>query len=113
MRRFELKINVDLPNEQNRIDLITHIHPIASNWKREELSELAKLTDGNSAADIKIAYKEAFMKKIRSALDLQQKVVTPVQFDDMKTAMQQLQPTMQLIAEKHRNWSQKFGYKIC
>lgn len=115
LRRFERKILLDLPDANVRQNIIRHlISTAAAKWTDEQLDTVAQLTDGLSGADIKVACKEATMKQIRIAIkaNVSQPHMVEVTFDDLCDALNQIQPTMIPLAEKHRMWHQKFGSKI-
>ena len=65
-RRFEKRIYIPLPEEEARRRLFElNIGNILGNIKPEDLSELAKKTEGYSGADISIVVREALMMPIR------------------------------------------------
>lgn len=115
MRRFERKILIDLPDENVRQNIIRHWLPsTAIKWSEVQMNAFAQLTNGFSGADIKVACKEATMKQIRAAIkaNVSQHQSVDVTLDDLCEALNQIQPTMVPLAEKHRIWHQKFGSKI-
>ena len=65
-RRFEKRIYIPLPEEEARRRLFElNIGNILGDIKPEDLSELAKKTEGYSGADISIVVREALMMPIR------------------------------------------------
>lgn len=73
LRRFERKILIGLPNQIDRINIIKEFMPIALKWADKLLLELSEMSDGFTGDDIRIACKEASMKKIRLALKFNQR----------------------------------------
>lgn len=115
LRRFERKILLDLPDANVRQNIVRHlVSTAAATWTDEQFNVVAQLTEGLSGADIKVAYKEATMKQIRIVIkaNVSQPRTVEVTFDDLCNALNQIQPTMISLAEKHRMWHQKFESKI-
>lgn len=115
LRRFERKILIDIPTEENRISIVKKLLPSANNWTEIEMSEFARVTDGFTGSDLKIASKEAVLKKIDELMeiegDLSKQNIT-VSFREFMVAVDQIKPTMIELAAKHRQWNAKFGNQL-
>lgn len=68
LRRFERKILVDLPESNERIKLIQHFLPSSVAWTSEENETLIQSTAGLTGAEIRIACKEASLKKVKQMI---------------------------------------------
>lgn len=112
LRRFERKILIDLPNAENRVNIINELLPITKNWTTTQLNSLIESSDGFTGADLKIACKEAAMAQIRNGLKSNHKTlhkVPEIVFNDLLTAIKQIKPSMATSAAKHRHWNAKHG----
>lgn len=112
LRRFERKILIDLPNEENRANILNHLLPCTKCWSPKKMKELIDSSDGFTGADLKIACKEASMIQIRNQLQSHYnsvEKVTEVTFDNLLASIEQIQPLMVASAAKHRQWHSKFG----
>lgn len=119
LRRFEQKLLIGLPDENERIQLIQHFLPLTLHWSTESLAELSSLTNGLTGDEIRVACKEASMQKIRQAiwrnnlnsgsnqnpyLHLQQIIET-----DLEKIFAAMKPTSNIIFEKHVQWSKQYS----
>lgn len=112
LRRFERKILIDLPSDENRANILTHLLPCTKSWSTSQMKELIESSDGFTGADLKIACKEASMIQIRNKIQSQYKSVddiTAVTFDDLLASINHIQPSMVASAAKHRQWHSKYG----
>lgn len=112
LRRLEQKLLIGLPNEHTRINIIKHILPNTKKWANEHHVELAQITAGLTGADLKTACKEASIMQIRKALKTQPRenlIVNEVSFVDLKYSLQKIQPSMEIIDERHKAWNKKHG----
>lgn len=114
LRRFERKILVDLPNDDNREKILNKLLPCTKAWKTNKMKQLIESSDGFTGADLKIACKEATMIQIRNKLHSECKtipvaMVTDVAFDDLLVSIKQIKPSMTSSAIKHRQWNLKYG----
>lgn len=112
MRRFERKILIDLPNDENRRNIINQLVPITKEWSVSRMNQLIEACDGFTGADLKIACKEASMIQIRNKLRLNNKSIHKVPeigFEDLLASIEQIKPLMAASAAKHRQWHSKHG----
>lgn len=112
MRRFERKILIDLPSDENRASIMNHLLPITKQWPVNKMKELINISDGFTGADLKIACKEAAMVQLRSRLKSSGQSIQrmpEITFDDLMASMKQIKPSMTASAIKHRQWHSKFG----
>lgn len=79
------------------------------------MNELVRVSDGFTGSDLKIASKEAVLKKIHELMEingvLNQHNIA-VTFQEFMFAVGQIKPTMIELAAKHRQWNAKFGNQL-
>lgn len=115
LRRFERKILIDLPNDENRTKIINQFLPNTKLWGVNKIEQLIESSGGFTGADLKIACKEASMKQIRKKLKSNKHSandVFDVTFDDLIESIKQIKPSMTASAAKHRQWQSKYGNQI-
>lgn len=77
--RFDLEIEIPLPNQAAREDILSKYIKLDKEFlfdesiNEETIKQLAELTNGYSGADIKALYREAAMKSIREQLEIDSK----------------------------------------
>ena len=77
--RFDLEIEIPLPNQAAREDILSKYIKLDKEFlfdesiNEETIRQLAELTNGYSGADIKALYREAAMKSIREQLEIDSK----------------------------------------
>lgn len=115
LRRFERKILVDIPSDEMRLSIVRKLMPIANKWTQQELDDFVRASDGFTGADLKIASKEALLRKIdesvKSEHDLNSCKIE-LAHRDLMDAVEQIRPTMTELAAKHRQWNAKCGNKV-
>ncbi|XP_029729807.2 katanin p60 ATPase-containing subunit A-like 2 [Aedes albopictus] len=118
LRRFEKKILIDVPNGEGRLAIVHELLPVTTAWDRKQLEEVTKRTENFTGDEIRIACKEASMMMIRERIDknceLNGKSFSPpsteeVQYEQLMSALQQIQPATLALIEKHREWNKKYG----
>lgn len=112
LRRFERKILIDLPNDENRSNIINQLLPCTKSWPSTKMTQLIESSGGFTGADLKVACKEASMIQIRYKMQSNHKSmdkVIEVTFDDLLASIKQIKPSMMASAEKHRQWQSKYG----
>ncbi|XP_058824141.1 katanin p60 ATPase-containing subunit A-like 2 [Topomyia yanbarensis] len=117
LRRFEKKILVDVPCAEGRKAIINDLLPVSNEWNAEQLDELVEMTDNFTGDEIRIACKEASMMLIRNKIEdsagsspaCSSADPDTVQFDQLKTALEQIKPASYDLIHKHREWNRKYG----
>lgn len=112
LRRFERKILIDLPSDENRKSIINHLLPITKQWSVSKMKQLVDVSDGFTGADLRIACKEASMVQLRNKLKSSGHSIQKmpeIMFDDLMASMKQIKPSMTASAIKHRQWNIQFG----
>ncbi|XP_001850491.2 katanin p60 ATPase-containing subunit A-like 2 [Culex quinquefasciatus] len=121
LRRFEKKILIDVPAAEGRRAIFGELLPDTATWARERVDELCAMTEGFTGDEIRIACKEAAMMVVRDRIGKGggpssngksspgTSTATAVQFDQLKSALRQIQPASVPLIEKHREWNRKFG----
>lgn len=115
LRRFEQKILVGLPTEGDRVQLIHQYLPATRTWPLENMEELARISDGFSGDEIRLAAKQTDMIQIRKAMHQSTGGLhsfTPgetVNFSELKGTLLQFRSNSRNLLEKHLEWSRRFG----
>lgn len=119
LRRFDKRILVDLPNEENRSHMFKYY--FSSNrsihFGNDDFLEMARATPNFSGSDIKVACREAYMRKFReeigrlkgnSRADIL--VVPPPNLKDVLGAVGGVRPvTNSSLQDKYLKWHADFG----
>ncbi|XP_031621571.1 katanin p60 ATPase-containing subunit A-like 2 [Contarinia nasturtii] len=111
LRRFERKILIDLPNDENRGNIINQLLPITKDWPINKMKHLIGASEGFTGADLKIACKEASMIQIRNKLKSYNKSIEKVPevvYEDLLSSIKQVKPSMEESAVKHQKWHSKY-----
>lgn len=101
-----------MPDAECRVSIIKALLPHTAKWSGHLLNQLVNTCDGFTGADLKIACKEASLHQLRKALRRKCNgldEVETVAFDDLMSALKQIQPIMSEMAAKHRQWNTKYG----
>ncbi|XP_062563634.1 katanin p60 ATPase-containing subunit A-like 2 [Armigeres subalbatus] len=118
LRRFEKKILIDAPGKEGRLAIIHELIPVTTTWERKLLDNLAERTENFTGDEIRIACKEASMMMIRERIEkncdtkgqtCSKSQADEVQYDQLLSALQQIQPATVPLIEKHREWNMKYG----
>lgn len=115
LRRFERKILVDIPTDEMRLSILKKLIPSACKWTEEELGDFVRASVGFTGADLKIASKEALLKKIHESVKSESDLSScriELAHRDLMDAIEQIRPTMGELAAKHRQWNAKCGNKV-
>lgn len=113
LRRFERKILIDLPNGENRANIINQLLPTTKDWSVNKMNHLLEASDGFTCADLKIVCKEASMIQIRNKLRSNSKSLEKmpeVSYEDLLVSIKQVKPAMISSAAKHQKWHSKYRY---
>lgn len=101
--------------------LIQNYLPLSKHWPNTSKIKLSDLTKGLTGDEIRIGCKEATMKKIRQAISMNecysagspnavsQPKVEPVTDADAEKIFEKMQPTSNLLLEKHVQWSRQYN----
>jgi cell division protease FtsH len=80
--RFDIKIKVDLPNEEERIELIkihSKKYKLGQDINKNTIKDLAKLSDGLVGADFELLFREAALESVNEGFEFIAKdVITKV-----------------------------------
>uniref|UniRef100_A0A182N6E2 AAA+ ATPase domain-containing protein n=1 Tax=Anopheles dirus TaxID=7168 RepID=A0A182N6E2_9DIPT len=117
LRRFERKILVDLPSADGRKELIEHLLPTVTTWPEQEIQQIVSLADGWTGDEVRLACKEATMMLLRERMGDQRAGsgrIRPddIQFPMLMKAFEQLRPGSVELAQKHREWHQRYGTQL-
>lgn len=114
LRRFERRILVDLPDHEDRMNIIQHYLPEFGGWMPDIRDELAAITDNFTGAEIKIACKEASLDRVRQIIaeNTAKHSSNAVRVGQLKRALQNVTPSMLSTVERHREWSRNVGHKM-
>ncbi|XP_053672648.1 katanin p60 ATPase-containing subunit A-like 2 [Anopheles nili] len=117
LRRFERKILVDLPTADGRQELIEHLLPVVASWPEHEIQQIVTLCDGWTGDEVRLACKEATMTLLRNKISAARPGsigLDPdeVQFPVLRKAFEQLRPGCVELAQKHREWNQRYGTQL-
>ena len=110
LRRFERKILIDIPSFTERQTLIKHFLPSTQQWRKEDLEEVALLTENFTGDDIRVAIKEANMMIIRKKIrNKASEIISSlsdldVEFHHLKDSIKQIKPNTENDIKKHRQW---------
>lgn len=80
-----------------------------------EKNEFIRASDGFTGSDLKIASKEAVLKRIHELMESEGDLNKPniaVTFREFMFAVEQIKPTMIELAAKHCQWNAKFGNQL-
>ncbi|XP_018320986.1 katanin p60 ATPase-containing subunit A-like 2 isoform X2 [Agrilus planipennis] len=119
LRRFEKRILINLPNQENRYELFKYfLKNCAHSIDEEVLKKAAEMTGSFSGSDLKLVCKEACMKSIRSALKKieisetfsKKTEVSGPSIEDIFNAIQTTNPlTDKQLLNKYLEWNKRFG----
>lgn len=116
LRRFEKRIFVDLPSEENRRQLLTHYIKQPHSLQKEEFQRLAEKMENFSGSDIKTLSKEAAMSIIRESIRHINKGnnnglnLRKITYNDMQKALENIKPcTTSSDSQKYYEWTKKLG----
>uniref|UniRef100_A0A182P8Y3 AAA+ ATPase domain-containing protein n=1 Tax=Anopheles epiroticus TaxID=199890 RepID=A0A182P8Y3_9DIPT len=119
LRRFERKILVDLPTADGRKELIEHLLPTVITWPEQEIQQLVTLSDGWTGDEVRLACKEASMMLLRNRINGRRSSASgreaeqdELQFTMLRKAFEQLRPGCVELAQKHREWNQRYGTQL-
>ncbi|ETN58817.1 aaa atpase [Anopheles darlingi] len=116
LRRFERKILVDLPTADGRKELIEHLLPAVRSWTEQEMQQIVSLSENWTGDEVRLACKEASMMLLREKMGETSKCakIDPdaLQFPMLRRAFEQLRPGCAELAQKHRDWSQRYGTQL-
>lgn len=115
LRRFEQKLLIGLPDNDERKQLIQHFLPLSSNWSSASKTKLSDLSKGLTGDEIRIACKEATMQKIRQAISMKAMhsgsnthfQLQQVNDTDLEKILESTKPTSNVLLEKHVKWSRQ------
>lgn len=108
LRRFQKRIYIKLPDEQQRIDLFKHY---TSKVKLEnvDLNELAKLTEGYTASDIRDIVQGAHMKVVKEMFEKNLNEPRAITIEDFKDVIKSRKPSVnQEMIKAYELWTEKF-----
>lgn len=106
---------IDLPTNEIRLCILKKLIPAAMRWTESDYDEFVQISDGFTGADLKIASKEASLKKIHESLKTARDSIeckVEVSFRDLMDAIEHIKPTMNELAAKHRQWNAKCGNQL-
>ncbi|XP_058060382.1 katanin p60 ATPase-containing subunit A-like 2 [Anopheles bellator] len=119
LRRFERKILVDLPEADGRKELIEHLLPTVRSWPEQEIQQILSLSTGWTGDEVRLACKEASMMLLREKMsDSRQPSVKAavdpeeLHFPMLRKAFEQLRPGCVELAQKHRDWNERYGTQL-
>ncbi|XP_053658752.1 katanin p60 ATPase-containing subunit A-like 2 [Anopheles marshallii] len=117
LRRFERKILVDLPTPDGRKELIEHLLPTVTAWPEQEIQQIVTLSEGWTGDEVRLACKEASMMLLRNKITDRRTVSgraehDELQFPMLRKAFEQLRPGCVELAQKHRDWNQRYGTQL-
>ncbi|XP_035900867.1 katanin p60 ATPase-containing subunit A-like 2 [Anopheles stephensi] len=117
LRRFERKILVDLPTPDGRKELIEHLLPTVTAWPEQEIQQIVTLSEGWTGDEVRLACKEASMMVLRNKINDRRTISGRVEQEELAFAMlrkafEQLRPGCVELAQKHRDWSQRYGTQL-
>uniref|UniRef100_A0A182QCL9 AAA+ ATPase domain-containing protein n=1 Tax=Anopheles farauti TaxID=69004 RepID=A0A182QCL9_9DIPT len=117
LRRFERKILVDLPSADGRKELIEHLLPTVTTWPEQEIQQIVTLSEGWTGDEVRLACKEASMMLLRERMGDQRPGSGRIQQDEiqfpmLRKAFEQLRPGSVELAQKHRDWHQRYGTQL-
>nr|CAD7441022.1 unnamed protein product [Timema bartmani] len=121
LRRFEKKVHVSLPNEDECLKMIQKYLPPVMNVDPEVTSEvdydyLVKYVAGYSGSDIKTACKEMIYKSMRHVFNIletgqNERTSYKIQFKTIKTAdaievFETIKPSALHLSQKYQSWEE-------
>lgn len=113
LRRFEQKILISLPTEEDRIELIKQYIPATRTWPESNFQELAMISEGFTGDDIRLIGKQTDMIQIRKALHQSGgHYIVPgetVNFSELKATISQFRSNSRNLLYKHIEWGRKYG----
>ncbi|GAB0088579.1 katanin p60 ATPase-containing subunit A-like 2 [Sergentomyia squamirostris] len=109
LRRFEQKILVDVPNMEDRREIIKKFLPESINWVPLSLEKIIKNTDGFTGDDLRIACKDTLMGQVRKLIRNQKNQTPGVSPADFETSLTRITPTATNLVERHRQWHEKYS----
>ncbi|XP_040156192.1 katanin p60 ATPase-containing subunit A-like 2 [Anopheles arabiensis] len=118
LRRFERKILVDLPTADGRKELIEHLLPTVTAWPEQEIQQLVTLSEGWTGDEVRLACKEASMMLLRNRINERRSNTNraadqeELQYSMLRKAFEQLRPGCVELAQKHRDWNQRYGTQL-
>ncbi|XP_045542679.1 fidgetin-like protein 1 [Papilio machaon] len=115
-RRLVKRLYIPLPDANAREQIITNLLSTENNnLTRQDMAEIAVLTDGYSGADMKSLCSEAAMGPIRSVplsqiINIDRDKVRPVSVQDFKNALQRVRPSVsQDDLGQYIKWNNTYG----
>ncbi|KAJ8941357.1 hypothetical protein NQ314_010420 [Rhamnusium bicolor] len=116
LRRFEKRILVDLPNEDNRRELLKHYIKQPNSIQKEELQQLVEKTEHFTGSDIKTLGKEVTMAIIREKIkqinngNNKVNILRKITCNDVDLALENIRPCTTIYdCKKYYEWKDKYG----
>ncbi|ARM77171.1 cell division protein CdvC [Acidianus manzaensis] len=108
LRRFQKRIYIKLPDEEQRVELFRYY---TSKVKLDNVSlqELAKLTEGYTASDIRDIVQAAHMKVVKEMFEKNLNEPRAITIDDFKDVINSRKPSVnQEMLKTYEIWTEKF-----
>ena len=110
IRRFQKRIFIDLPNYDARLKLFEYYTSKLSLEEDVELAELARITDGYSAADIHAICMEVQTRIVSEFFEKGGDAPRKVRMEDFLDVIRRRKPSVDLESvRKMLEWNEKFG----
>lgn len=117
LRRFDKRLLINLPSEDDRKALLKHYLRKSNNLREQDFDYFAKITEKFSGADIKSMCKQTAMFVVRekmSEIKLESKTCIPqirnVTYKDIEQAFASMKPcTTSNDLNKYLEWNHKYG----
>lgn len=108
LRRFQKRIYIKLPDEQQRYDLFKH-YTSKVKLDNVDLHELAKLTEGYTASDIRDIVQAAHMRVVKEMFEKNLNEPRPITLDDFREVLKSRKPSVnQEMIKAYEVWTEKF-----
>lgn len=109
LRRFEKKLLVQLPNEEERATLIRKLLPLCVKVCSEQIDDLVRCAEDFTGDEIRLACKEIAMQSVRQIAKISDKGSDyKLKANSLDWAFKQKKPLTLQLMEKHRQWQKQY-----
>lgn len=109
LRRFQKRIYIKLPDEKQRYDLFKYYTSKVKLDPSVDLQELARITEGYTASDIRDIVQAAHMRVVKEMFEKNLNEPRPIAIDDFKEVLKVRKPSVnQELLRAYEQWTEKF-----
>ncbi|MEM4223113.1 MAG: cell division protein CdvC [Metallosphaera sp.] len=109
LRRFQKRIYITLPDKAHRLELLKHYSSKVKLDPNVNLEELAELTDGYTASDIRDIVQSAHMRVVKEMFEKNLQEPRAINMDDFREVLKVRKPSVnQDMLKAYAAWHEKF-----